>query len=211
MERKVIDAEVRTALKKGHAGRLRRSGKIPAVMYGHSGTTPVSVDAHDFHRKFRTISENTIIELNVGSTAYNVLVKDYQEDILTGTIKHIDFFEIEAGKTLRTHIPVRIEGTPIGVREGGILEHMLYSVEVECLPKDIPEEIALDVTKLAVGDSVHVGQLTFPDSVRVMSSSDQVVVAVTTVKGAETEEETAAEEGVAEEGAEADKEEDAEE
>ncbi len=182
MEQKVLDAESRTVAKKGAARRLRAAGKIPAIVYGHSGNSPIFVDAHDFHAKFRTVSENTIISLKVGDVSYDVLVKDYQEDILSGTITHIDFFEIEAGKALRTNIPVHLVGTPVGVREGGILEHLLYSLEVECLPKDIPEEISVDVSQLAIGDSIHVEELEVPPAVRVLTSGDQVVASITMLK-----------------------------
>ena len=204
MEQKLLEADSRTELKKGGSRRLRRAGKIPAILYGHGGDRPITVDAHDFHSKFRTISENTIINLKVEAQSFDVLVKDYQEDILTGNILHIDFFEIERGKVLRTNVPVHLIGTPVGVREGGILEHLLYAIDVECLPKDIPEKIEVNVENLAIGDSVHVGSLDIPESVRLMSSPDHVVVAVTTskmvVEEEVEEEEIEGEEGEGEEG-----------
>ena len=187
MEQTLLGAEERTAFKKGASRRLRREGKIPAIIYGRSANAPIFVDAHEFRTKFKTVSENTIINLSVGDKAYDVLVKDFQEDILTDTIVHIDFYEIEAGKVLRTNIPVRLEGTPAGVREGGILEHLLYNIEVECLPKDIPEKIEIDVSELGIGDSIHIEALTVPDGVRVLTASDQVVVAVTALKIVEEE------------------------
>lgn len=182
MEQVILDAETRTEFKKGAAKRLRRNGKIPAIVYGHSGTSPVLVDAHDFHTKFKTVSENTIINLTVGDRQIDVLVKDYQEDLLTGSIMHIDFYEIEAGKTLRTNVPVNLEGTPVGVKEGGVLEHLLYALEVECLPKDIPSEIVLDVSGLSIGDTIHVEEVAVPDGVTVLNSGEQVIVSVTTVR-----------------------------
>ena len=182
MKQTTLGAETRTAFKKGASKRLRRDGKIPAIIYGHNGTATVSVDAHEFHTNFKTVSENTIINLSVGKKSYDVLVKDYQEDILTGNILHIDFFEIEAGKSLRTNIPVHLEGTPIGVREGGILEHLLYNVEVECLPKDIPERIDLEVEQLHIGESIHISEVEVPEAVRILSPPDQVIVAITTIK-----------------------------
>ena len=188
MDQTLITADARTATKKGAARRLRRSGKIPAIMYGHSGTTALTLDAHDFQAKFRDVSENTIINLTIGSASYDVLVKDFQEDILTDSIIHVDFYEIEAGKSLRTQIPVHIVGTPLGVREGGILEHLLYSLEVECLPKDIPEQFDIDVENLDIGDSVHVRDIEIPSEVRLLSSEDLVIVSITTPR-AEVEEE----------------------
>ena len=211
MEQKILTAEPRTQLKKGSARRLRRDGKIPVEMYGHSGNRSFFVDAHDFQSKFRTVSENTIIDLTVGNKSYDVLVKDYQEDLLTGSILHIDFFEVEAGKALRTNIPIRLVGVPEGVREGGLLEQLLHALEVECLPKDIPEQISVEVTELIIGDSLHVSDLSIPPDVRVVVAADQVVLAITTPKveveeveveeeeeGLEVEDGEVAEEGEAE-------------
>ena len=188
MDQKLLTADTRTETRKGAARRLRRNGKIPAIMYGHSGNSALTLDAHDFQTKFRDVSENSIINLTIGSKSYDVLVKDYQEDILTGSLLHVDFYEIEAGKALRTQIPVNIIGTPVGVREGGILEHLLYSLEVECLPKDIPERFDIDVENLAIGDSVHVRDIEIPSEVRLLSSVDLVIVSITTPR-AEIEEE----------------------
>lgn len=178
MEQKVLNAAVRLELKKGATGRLRRLGKIPAVLYGHSGTSPIAIDAREFAHEFKQISENTIINLQVGDKAYDVLVKDFQEDILKGRITHIDFYEIERGKLLRTNVPIHTIGTPMGVREGGILETMLYTIEVECFPKDIPANLEIDVTGLDIGGSIHVGDIKPPENVKFLVPEDYLVVSV---------------------------------
>ena len=182
MEQKTLAADTRSERKKGASRRLRRAGKIPAVIYGYSGTAAITVDEREFQSKFKTISENTIINLNIADKSYDVLVKDYQEDILTGKLLHIDFYEVEAGKTLRTHIPVRLTGTPVGVKEGGVLEQLMHDIEVECLPKDIPESISLDVSGLDIGMSIHVSDLPEMPDVKVLSSPEYGVVSVTTMK-----------------------------
>jgi large subunit ribosomal protein L25 len=178
MEQKTLNAESRVELRKGASRRLRRSGKIPAILYGHSGTAPITIDAHEFSQTFKQMSENTIINLQIGKQAYDVLLKDFQEDIIKGSITHIDFYEIERGKVLRTNIPVHTNGTPIGVREGGILEVLLHSIEVECLPRDIPESFEVDVSALDVGDSVHITDIELPESVKFLVSEEAVVVSV---------------------------------
>lgn len=162
MDNKTLSAEIRTELKKSGAKKTRNSGRIPAVIYGHNEPLNLSVDEKEFTKKFDKISENTIITINVGKKSYSVLVKDFQDDILTSKIKHIDFFEIEKGKTLKTNIPIHIEGTAKGVREGGVLEQRLHELEVECLPKDIPESVTIDVTDLENGDAVHVEDVKVP-------------------------------------------------
>lgn len=182
MEQKTLSADVRKELKKGRTRQLRKAGKIPAVVYGHAGTSNVAVDAREFAQKFKRITENTIIRLTVDGAAHDVLVKDFQEDVLSGGIIHIDFYEIESGKLLRTNVPVHLTGNAIGVREGGVLEHRLHVIEVECLPKDIPEEISVDIVSLTVGQAIHVADLPAIEGVRVLNTPDQIIVAVTHAK-----------------------------
>ncbi len=189
MAQKVLTAAARTETGKGVARKLRRDGRIPGVVYGHDTPQALSVDEAEFHRAFHSISESTIITLNVDSKERDVLIKDYDEDIRTGRILHIDFYEIERGKKLRTHIAVELVGSPIGVREGGILEHTLYELEIECLPKDIPEHLTVEIEHLATGDSLHVGDLTIPEGVRVLNMPEQTVVAITLPRAIEEPEE----------------------
>ena len=207
MQQKTLAGASRQELKKGPSRRLRKSGKIPAVVYGHRGSFPITVDAHEFHNKFKRISENAIIKLSVDKDSYEVLVKDYQENILKGTVTHIDFYEIVQGKVLRTNVPVRLNGTAIGVREGGILEHLLYDVEVECLPSDIPEILDFDITDLSIGDSIHIRDIQAVEGVRFLNPEEQVIAQVAAIKIEEEvveEEEGEGEEG--EEGEEGDEE-----
>ncbi|MFW5738039.1 MAG: 50S ribosomal protein L25 [Spirochaetota bacterium] len=178
MEQKTLSASARTELKTGAARRLRRAGKIPAIIYGHREPVPVTIDGLEFIREFKIITESQIIKLTVGDETYDVLIKDYQEDILTGDVEHIDFFEIEAGKTLRTHIGIHLNGSAIGSREGGILEQQLYEVEIECLPQDIPDAFQVDVSGLAVGDSLHVSALEAPEGVTILTSEENVIALV---------------------------------
>lgn len=182
MQQKSLSASLREEIKKGATRSLRRNGRIPAVMYGHAGTASVSVDEHEFGQKFKRITENTIVSLTFDGKSHDVLVKDFQEDVLTGRITHIDFFEIESGKVLRTNVPIHLLGNPIGVREGGILEQRLHELEVECLPKDIPEKVDLDVTAIAIGEAIHVAELPELADVKVLNTPDQVVVAVSHAK-----------------------------
>ncbi len=182
MPQKTLRAYRRNRERKGDTNRLRRDGKIPAVVYGHTAPESVCVDEHEFGTKFRVVSESTIITLDVDDSHRDVLVKDFQEDVISGRILHIDFFEIERGKVLRTHVAVHFEGTPIGVKTGGVLETFVHELEIECLPKDLPEQIVHDISDLAVGQSVHVGEIQSPEAVRVLNSPDQVACLVTHVR-----------------------------
>jgi len=182
MERQTLEAFERKDLKKGAAGRLRRSGKIPGIMYGSHEPKALAVLHSEFEKKFHTVSENTIITLEMGKEKHDVLVKDYQEDLLRGFITHIDFYEIEQGRVLRTNIPVELIGVAPGVREGGLLEERLHEIDVECLPKDIPETFKVNVESMNIGDTIHVSDLEVPEGVKILSMPEQVLVTVTTHK-----------------------------
>ncbi len=204
MQQKVLQANIRTETGKGPVGRLRRSGQIPAVVYGHEKTHSISIDGREFSQKFRTISENTIITLKTPEGDHDVLVKDYQENLLKRQILHIDFYEIESGKVLRTHVPIHVLGNSPGVREGGILETGLHELEIECLPKDIPEVYTVDISALGIGNSIHVNELQQLDGVKILNSQDQMVVTCAhpraeAVPAAAEEEEEAVAEGAEEE------------
>jgi large subunit ribosomal protein L25 len=178
MEAKKLNVQARDGAGKGAAGRLRETGKIPAVIYGHTVPTSIAVDAREFRNAFKRITQNTIVELHLPGGVHEVLVKDYQRDNLSGQILHVDFYEFEKGKALRTRVPVRLEGNPIGVKEGGILESLMHALEVECLPKDLPEEIVLDINELGLDKALHVRDLTLPPGVRPIPAPDQVVCLV---------------------------------
>lgn len=182
MKRQTLEAFKREDLKKGASGRLRRSGRIPAIVYGAKEPLPIAVLNSEFEKKFHTVSENTIITLELKDSKHDVLVKDYQEDPIKGFITHIDFYEIEKGKALRTNVPVRVEGVPVGVKEGGLLEERLHEIEVECLPQDIPEYFMLNVEALNIGDTIHVGDLEAPENVKILTAPDYSVLTITTQK-----------------------------
>jgi large subunit ribosomal protein L25 len=178
VENVAFSAVERKELKKSATRRLRKEGMIPGIVYGYVGTIPIAVNAHDFKSKFHRISENTIINLKVGEKTFDVLIKDYQTNILKGTIEHLDFYALQSDKPVRTHIPLHMVGSAKGVREGGILEVQLHELEVECLPKDLQDQIPVDITHLEIGHALHVKDLKVPAGIKVLSLPDQVVVSV---------------------------------
>jgi len=199
MDKKTLIIEPREKDGKRANWRLRKAGKIPAVIYGQQQPIAINVNEHEFNSKFKVISENIIIDLKLGKKTYNALVKDYQEDIISGKILHLDFYEVEKGKLLRTHVPVHLEGTSIGVKEGGLLEHLLHEIEVECLPKDLPDKINIDISNLQANRSIHVAEITPIEGVRILNSPDHVVCLVAIKLAVEEEEEEEEEEEVVEE------------
>jgi len=153
----------------------------------------LSVEAREFHKEFHTVSESTLINLKSPEGDRQVLIKDYEEDILTGNIIHIDFYEVEKGRKVHTRIALELVGSPVGVREGGVLEHSLYEVDIECLPKDLPEHMTVDVSGLDNGESLHISDVTPPPGVEILNEPDQTIAAVAiprAVVEAEDEEET---------------------
>jgi large subunit ribosomal protein L25 len=179
MSQVVFTAKNRTEAGSGEARRIRRAGRIPAVVYGRSGKAlSIDLDALEFVNNVKGISESTIVTINVDGQAHQAFVKDTQRNITDGKILHVDFYEVEAGVSLRAKVSVHAQGNPIGVREGGILESPLHEIEVECLPKDLPERIDVDITELKVNQSIHVRDLKLGEGVRLISNPDQVVALV---------------------------------
>jgi large subunit ribosomal protein L25 len=179
MSQVVLSAKNRQGTGSGEARRIRRSGRIPAVLYGRSGkTVSIDLDAREFTNGVKNISESTIVKVEIDGQAHDAFVKDTQRNIIDGTIIHVDFYEVESGIALRAKVSVHIHGTPIGVREGGILESPLHEIEVECLPKDLPERIDVDVSELKVNQSLHVRDIALGEGVKLISGTDQVVALV---------------------------------
>ncbi len=178
----IFHGEARTELGKGATGRLKRSGRIPAVLYGQKDTVPFSLDSRSFHKDIHGVSESTIVTIKIGGDEYHALIKDYQHEVLTDTITHVDFYEVEKGKVLRTNIPLHLEGVAPGIKQGGILDHLLHDIEVECLPKDIPEAITVDVSTLNLGDILRVEDLKLSSAIKVLTDTDRTVVNIVAPK-----------------------------
>lgn len=189
-----LKAQVRDTKGKGAARKMRSSGRIPAVAYGHGDASrSLSIDAHELDLLLARINpENTIIDLDVeGAESSPALIRDIQHHPSRPYILHVDFFQIHAGEKITVEVPIRLEGTPVGVaNEGGILQEVLRELSVECLPKDIPSSITIDVSELGMGDSIHVSSVTLQDA-EIQNEPELVictVVAPTIVAAPETEE-----------------------
>jgi len=196
MEEVKIKALVREERGTSKSRALRREGLIPAVVYGKGENLLLKIDRKGLkYLRQHHFSENVIFSLEVDregeSGGIPVLLKDYQLGPLTEKIIHLDFIKVSMEEKVSVEVPVEIKGEAKGVKEGGgVLEHLLWQVKVECLPKDIPESIIVDVSDLEIGDSLHVEDLNAADGVKVITSAKDVVVALTAVveEEAETEE-----------------------
>ncbi|MBT8461884.1 MAG: 50S ribosomal protein L25 [Gemmatimonadetes bacterium] len=187
----VLQVESRSETGKGAARRIRAAGKIPGNVYGH-GAEPTAVLADELQFKAlisKISTENTLIDLKVGDeTPKVVLIREIQRHPYRSVILHVDFFEITAGQTIRVAVPVRLEGNPIGVRNGGVLQVIRYELEIECLPRDIPSAFEADISGLEIGDSLHIGEIDTGD-VTPLEDGSLTVCAVVAPRVIEVEEE----------------------
>ncbi len=178
----VIAAQLRTPGGKNVNRRIRKAGKIPAVIYG-PGKPPVvvSVDPNDVKTILYSESgRNTIFTISVdGSEQSNAMVKDYQRDPVQGHLLHTDFLEIAMDRLLALTVNVEIVGEAEGVKlDGGIMDIVTHSIEVECLPSDIPESIKVDVSHLKINDYIRVKNIQADAKVKILSDPEIVVVTI---------------------------------
>jgi large subunit ribosomal protein L25 len=179
MSKVVLQAKNRQKTGSAESRRIRRGGRIPAVIYGRLGKAiSVDLDSVEFVQGVKGISESTIVTVQVDGTSHDAFVKATQRNIINGKILHIDFYEVESGVALRAKVSLQLHGNPIGVREGGILENPLHEIEIECLPKDLPERIEIDISGLKVNQSMHVRDIPLAEGIRLLSNPEQVVALV---------------------------------
>lgn len=198
-----LNASPRAGAGKGAARALRRDGQVPAVIYGHNREPrSLAVNARDLEKLLARISPAaTVIEVSLDGATARTLIREIQRHPLKRHVLHVDFQELVAGERVSVRIPVRLVGTPEGVRlSGGILEQVLGEVEIEVDPSSIPDHIDVDVTKLGLGHSLHVSDIAFPEGVTVLSNEDLTVASLVAPKTAEPTpaEAAAAEAGVPE-------------
>jgi large subunit ribosomal protein L25 len=186
MAQVVLKAKNRDGKGSAEARRIRRSGRIPGILYGRTGNSiALDLDALEFSNGIKNISESTIVKVDIEGKSHDAFVKDTQRNITDGKILHVDFYEVEQDTLLRAHVSVHLNGNPIGVRNGGILESPLHEIEVECFPRDLPERIIVDISGLDVNQSIHVRDIPLNEGVKLISAGDQVVALVKFAKAEE--------------------------
>ena len=166
MANATLKASRRDTSGKGAARKLRGTGQVPAVLYGHGDRTEsLAVDAHELDLLLHHVNpENTLIGLEIDGKRSDVLIRELQRHPWRPEVLHVDFLLVHGDELLKLDVPVRLVGTPVGVRDqGGVLDQVLYELHVECLPRNIPEAAEVDISGLAVGDSVRVGDISIPN------------------------------------------------
>lgn len=196
-----LNARIRTGTGKGVARKLRSAGAIPAVSYGHGqDSRSLSVNAHELELLLSTINaENTLIELNVdGSKPSMALIREIQHHPSRPVILHLDLFEVKAGEKLHVEVPIRLHGSPVGVRDsGGVLQEVLHELTVECLPKDIPAGIDINIDDLELGQSIHVSDVQLEKGT-ILNDGDLLICSIGMPSAQALPEDEVAEEGIGE-------------
>lgn len=177
---KILDlvAQPRTVSGTGAVKRLRNTGSTPAVVYGRKvAPLNVQVDTKTFTKILQgSASDNILVSLKLENGEQLALVQEVQHDHLKGGITHVDFHAIAMDEEIHAEVPVEVVGESPGLKFGGLVEAIHHTLEVRCLPKDLPEHISVDVSSLELGKSIHVGEIKFPEGVRPKLAADVVVV-----------------------------------
>ena len=178
MEQKLI-AERRPVSGKEVAKKVRAAGQVPAVLYGH-GMDPVSiaVNARELTHLLHRGGANVLIDLEIDGKPQLALAREIQRDHIKGQYVHVDFIAVRRDERITVAVPVRPTGEAPGVKAGGVLEHHLWEVQVECLARSVPEAIDVDISELNVGDSLRVADLVLPEDMTLVSTEDELVLAV---------------------------------
>jgi len=181
MEKISIQAEKREGAGKGSARTLRRDGKVPAVLYRAGKAQSIQLSSKELSKLINTVAgEQVMVDLLFADGDKKLaLLKDFQVDPIGGELLHTDFFEVSLTETVRISVHVSTTGEPIGVkRDGGMLQHPVREIQIECLPDKIPGKIEVDISKLEVGQSVHVSDLKLEEGVKILTDLHEVIVNV---------------------------------
>lgn len=194
-----IEATLREKGKRSDLNKMRREGFIPAVIYGEGKVgLNILLPKIDFLKSYKkSIGEVAIFDINLAGKEINTFIKEKQIHPVSRDFVHIDFVELHKGKAITLNIPMHYPGEPVGLKEGGVLEILHHSIEISCLPKDIPEEIVIDVSSLDIGDSIHFRDIQLAEGSTTSMSDATTLVAVRAPKKITEETEEVVEEGEA--------------
>ena len=198
MEKIQFQAELREKTGKGIARETRRTGFIPAILYG-PGVEPILMkivkklaERTIIHLESHNVMADLILKKDGKDETIKTVVKEIQIEPVTREILHIDFYQLRMDKLIVMEIPVHLLGEPIGIEQGGVLEQELREIKIEALPKDIPDKIEVDISKLSIGDTLLVKDLSLPEKVRLIEEEERVIISILAprkVEEVETEEE----------------------
>lgn len=177
----VLNVELREQTGKGISRRLRSAGRIPGIVYGKGlNATAISIDQRELLKTVNLDGENSLITLKGAGELDGavVIVADLLLDALKGSPRHIDLHKVNMEEKVRVEVKIKLKGTAKGVKDGGLLDFVKHTVEIECLPALIPGHIDVDVTGLTIGHSIHVSDLQMPANVRLLDDPKASIVSV---------------------------------
>jgi large subunit ribosomal protein L25 len=188
-----LKAYPRTQTRRGGVKKLRATGRVPAVIYGREiKPQNLEISAKEIGDLIHhSASENLLVDLSVENDARSkrlALVQEIQHHPLDGKVLHVDFHEVAENEKVTVMVPVETVGEAVGVKTGGgVLEHVLFKIKVRCLPKDLPEQIVVDVSNLELNKSIHLSELKMPEGVEVIGDKNVPVVSVALPRSEEEE------------------------
>ncbi|HUE36354.1 MAG TPA: 50S ribosomal protein L25 [Candidatus Acidoferrum sp.] len=186
-----LKAFPRTQTRRGKVKQLRSTGRVPATIYGRQAAPQnLEISAREISDLIHHhLSENLLVDLSIENDARAkrlALVQEVQHHPIDGKVLHVDFHEVAENEKVTVHVPVETVGEAAGVKNsGGVLEHVLFKLKVRCLPKDLPEQLLIDVTALEIGKTIHLGEITPPPGVEIMGDKKLPVVSVTAPRAEE--------------------------
>jgi large subunit ribosomal protein L25 len=188
-----LEAKTREHTGSKASARVRKDGRIPAIVYGH-GQDPlaVSLDAHDFVEGLH--HGHRLMDIKIDGKPQKMLVKDLQYDHLGRDILHVDLMRIDVTERIHVTVPIEVKGTAKGISEGGIVEAHADRLEIECLAGKIPDTIVVPVKEMGVGDIIHAADIALPEGVSLMSPADTIIVTCHVVAAAKSTEQMEEEE-----------------
>ncbi len=195
MEREVLQASRRTVLGK-QVGALRRQGKLPAILYGaHIQPIPITLETREAERVLRHMTTSSLVNIELEGQTYPALVRERQRDPIKNHLLHVDFQAVSLTEKIRANVGIELVGISPAVKDwNAILVTPLDELEVECLPQDLPERIAVDVSGLTnIGDGIRVSDLVISDKVRILNDPEEMVVIATAAEAEEVVAEVGAE------------------
>jgi len=186
----LLKAEIREQTGSKAVQKVRKEGRIPAIVYGHKEkSVAISLDAHNFVERLHR--GQRLMDVQIGKKKEKMIVKDLQYDYLGKNIIHADLMRVSATEMVKVAVPIELKGTDTakGTHEGGIIEKHADHLEIECKATDIPETIAVSVKEVRVDDALHAGDIVLPDGVKLVSLPEMLVVTCHLVAAAKTTEE----------------------
>ena len=175
-----LAAEKREESGKGPSRRARAQGRVPGVVYGPElSPVSLSVDSNDLWHVLHTdAGMNVLVDLRLDGEEYLTMPREVQRDIVRGTLLHVDFIQIDRNKPIQVNVPIHLTGEAAGQKEGGVVEHQLWEVQVEVLPLEVPEALEVDISPLEMHDSLHVSDIPVPQHVTVLTPEEETVVTI---------------------------------